>query len=457
MHFVTSAFGIFGISQGCLPQGIVFLDQSEIDSFRSNYPGCTEIEGNVTIGSYGGGANISNLDSLIGIIRIGGDLKVVYNYYLTSLEGLSNLAYIGGDLKLYQGNVSSLSGLHHLDTIGGTFELMDYNLINDLSGLNDLTYIGGGLHLLSISRLKSLNGLQSLAYLGGTAEFRYDYGLQSFEGLEGVTSIPGDLIVSDCDSLLNMTGLENVTSIQGTMFIYSNKHFKNFSGLERLTSVNNLIISSNRELTDLEGLNNLSSVNGMLIISDNDSLNSLTALFNVSSVNGELSVYFNRSLKSVSGVDNVNPGSIADLKIFSNLSLTDCAVNSVCNYLDSPNGLIMIETNDQGCNNAEQVQAACEFLGTPDNLFITKCSVSPNPVSENADINFIIHKTSQVKIQVVNSLGLPIETLLDEVTPAGSYNLPWNTVTFRPGIYFLKIISDNGSSSFKVIKGQTIH
>ena len=31
----------------CLPNGIVFENQSEIDNFQYNYPGCTEIEGDV--------------------------------------------------------------------------------------------------------------------------------------------------------------------------------------------------------------------------------------------------------------------------------------------------------------------------------------------------------------------------------------------------------------------------
>ncbi len=38
-----------GFTQGCLPDGISFTTQAEIDNFQTNYPGCTEIEGDVTI------------------------------------------------------------------------------------------------------------------------------------------------------------------------------------------------------------------------------------------------------------------------------------------------------------------------------------------------------------------------------------------------------------------------
>jgi len=37
------------LSQGCLPEGITFTTQAQIDSFPINYPGCTEIEGDVGI------------------------------------------------------------------------------------------------------------------------------------------------------------------------------------------------------------------------------------------------------------------------------------------------------------------------------------------------------------------------------------------------------------------------
>ncbi len=33
------------IAQPCLPEGITFTTQAQIDNFQINYPGCTEIEG----------------------------------------------------------------------------------------------------------------------------------------------------------------------------------------------------------------------------------------------------------------------------------------------------------------------------------------------------------------------------------------------------------------------------
>lgn len=46
--------------QLCLPEGVIFSTQAQIDSFQTNYPGCTEIEGGVLIE----GNDITNLEGL---------------------------------------------------------------------------------------------------------------------------------------------------------------------------------------------------------------------------------------------------------------------------------------------------------------------------------------------------------------------------------------------------------
>jgi hypothetical protein len=50
-------------AQSCLPDGISFTHQTDIDSFHQDYPGCTNIEGNVYIA----GNSIYNLQGLQGL------------------------------------------------------------------------------------------------------------------------------------------------------------------------------------------------------------------------------------------------------------------------------------------------------------------------------------------------------------------------------------------------------
>jgi len=112
---LLAALGLFyanAFTQGCLPQGITFTNQAQIDNFQTNYPGCTEIEGDVTIN----GSNITNLNGLSVVTHIGGDLDISYNSALTSLTGLESLTSIGGYLRIWDNNVlTSLTGLENVE------------------------------------------------------------------------------------------------------------------------------------------------------------------------------------------------------------------------------------------------------------------------------------------------------------------------------------------------------
>lgn len=76
----------------CLPQGITFTTQSQIDSFPINHPNCTEIEGNLGAN----GNDITNLNGLSGLTSLGGNLHIISCHNLSSLTGLNNVTSIGG-------------------------------------------------------------------------------------------------------------------------------------------------------------------------------------------------------------------------------------------------------------------------------------------------------------------------------------------------------------------------
>jgi hypothetical protein len=119
-------------AQSCLPEGIIFTTQSQIDSFQIKYPGCTKIEGDVIIQG-----DITNLYSLAKIIYVGGNLEINLSDSLTNLNGLGNLSFIGGNLTIrgsttWQGvciypALTGLAGLEKLATIGGSFVLSCLN------------------------------------------------------------------------------------------------------------------------------------------------------------------------------------------------------------------------------------------------------------------------------------------------------------------------------------------
>src|SRR5210317_1068905 len=92
---------VSGSSQSCLPEGIYFATQAQIDSFQINNPGCTNIEGNVKIE----GEDITNLNGLDVLTSIGEDLLIQFNPNLVSLTGLHDLTSIGGNLAVAVNNI----------------------------------------------------------------------------------------------------------------------------------------------------------------------------------------------------------------------------------------------------------------------------------------------------------------------------------------------------------------
>ncbi|MCB0585105.1 MAG: hypothetical protein KDD06_07265, partial [Phaeodactylibacter sp.] len=107
--FVLSILGN-PTAQGCLPDGITFTTQGQVDSFRINYPDCTEIEGSLTIS----GEDISQLDSLTGILSVASSLVVDNCNALSSLEGLNHINSVGPLTISGNDNLVSLEGLEGL-------------------------------------------------------------------------------------------------------------------------------------------------------------------------------------------------------------------------------------------------------------------------------------------------------------------------------------------------------
>jgi len=111
------------ICQTCLPDGIWFSTQNQIDSFFIENPGCMEIEGPVFIN----GSEITNLDGLLGVEKMLKGLSISHTS-ITSVTGLDSINYLGeGDFGLVEdgpsltvrgnSNLISLEGFQNLNMI----------------------------------------------------------------------------------------------------------------------------------------------------------------------------------------------------------------------------------------------------------------------------------------------------------------------------------------------------
>jgi hypothetical protein len=313
-------------SQGCLPEGITFTTQEQIDNFQTNYPGCTEIEGNVLIGSVNGNLDIMNLE-----------------------------------------------GLNSINKILGRLEIIGCHAIGNLSGLNSLTQVGD------------------------------------------------NLLIADCTELDNLYGLNSLTQVNGSFILSGNNYLTTIQDLEFLTMVNgDLWIEFNQSLSSLSGLNNLTTVDSSLHISHNIHLEDITAL------------------------ENINPYSIHKyLIIWYNDILSDCAIQSICDYLLKPDGLEVIHYNDVGCNSPEEVQDHCltsmQELQPIENLI-----VFPNPASDLITIN--VKESNPLEQAIIyNHLG-------QKVLEAKPVNYTVDVSGLRPGIYFIEVATKEWKGRSKLVK-----
>lgn len=82
------------------------------------------------------------------------------------------------------------------------------------------------------------------------------------------------------------------------------------------------------------------------------------------------------------------------------------------------------------------------LIGTPDNFILSQNY--PNPFNPETIINFQISKDSKVELKVYNILGKEVLNVMNEFKPAGFYSAKLNASMLASGVYFYRIIVNDG-------------
>jgi len=75
----------------------------------------------------------------------------------------------------------------------------------------------------------------------------------------------------------------------------------------------------------------------------------------------------------------------------------------------------------------------------------------PNPFNPTTKIRYLIGKTQFVTLKVFNFLGREVTTLVNELKPAGEYEIEFNASELASGVYFYKVQAGNYTSTKKLI------
>ncbi len=247
---IVIGFGIFCLKSElrsqCPESSIYFWNQALVDSFRFNYPNCTEIVRELTLK----GTQIHNL------------------------HGLSVLTKIHG-LKIDSTSIVNLDGLNNIDESDNII-ISNNPLLTNISAIGQITKIRFGFHLINNDAMVDLAGL-------------------GFDSLEYCD-------VKNNDALITLHGLENLTYVMYRLDIRSNPSLRDLKGLRNLTKTSSQFwIINNDRLKNLEGLENLSYIGYLLDITGNDSLQSLAGLEHIGILDQRIegfNIYSNHQLDS---------------------------------------------------------------------------------------------------------------------------------------------------------------
>lgn len=409
------------VAQECLPDGIIFSTQAQIDAFSTDHPGCTTILGDVVIEESTVG-NITSLNGLSALTAFGDYLEIHDNESLIDLRGLDNVESIGGGLNIY-GN----------------------SKLEKLTGLENLNSISGSLRIALNHELRSIKSLSSLETVSEDLTIADNLELTSLHGLESLDTIGGYLLILTSHKLTNLLGLQSLRGIGNGLLVEDNSNLRDLRGLDRITSIGgNCIIVNNADLRTLDGLNALTSINGKLQIALNPFLEDVTALKKLEKINGLLQIYANVGLKSLSGLENIDANGIEDLAILSCDILTVCHVKSVCDYLEDSGRQASITMNGTGCNVRAQILERCQRKGPGGRPSQPKDPVFfPNPTSGPVMIE--AEALDDATFEVTDALG---RILLEGTLEMQQFDLS----ELAAGIYFVKIKTEETELLRKIVK-----
>jgi hypothetical protein len=239
-------------------------------------------------------------------------------------------------------------------------------------------------------------------------------------------------------------GLNNLKIVNGFFsigFVAGNSSLSDLTGLDNLTTIEmNFEIVSNENLINLNGAPNLTSIGGDLTIAFNFNLINITGLESVTSV-GALWIYENPLITNLSGLDNIAPESISILSITYNPLLSNCQAQSICEYLLDPSGGLEINNNATGCNSVDQVESSC-LVGIGEVNSEPGFKIFPNPATNEI---YISSGNGSIldKINIYNQLGQKVLSKNQIINPIDVSEL-------KSGIYMIELLSGNSTNRKKL-------
>ncbi len=340
---------------------LIFNSQADLDSFPSNYI-------NVTGNLYIQNSDITDLSPLNNIQSVGSDIVISGNSNLTTLNGLNNLLTIGDDLTIStNANLNSISGLNNLTSISGFLNIQFNSNLTTITGFDQLNSVHDYFKLYYNEKLNSISGFNSLSYFGG------------------------DVDIYRCNLISSFAMFSNVTSIGGSFSLENNNVITSLDGFGNLQTVGDYLSLENLvRVTDFDALSNLTSVGSGISISNNSALTNINGLGNISfSSSPTINIRFNKQLTSLAPLSFLS-GTIRNLILQSNDGISDLSP-----FSEVTNVQFRLAISEKGITSLSGLEGVT-YIG--DDLEISSCDelISTSALSNvtvfGGDINIRFNK-----------------------------------------------------------------
>lgn len=393
-------------------RGLESIDTLYGDLAIRNANSLRSLEGLDSLKWVGGNFRITDNLSLpdfqgLGALRVvRGDVIIRENDVLASFEGLSQLEEIGGTMEIRESPaLISFRGLEQVRRIG-RIELFANNGFKNFEGLSALETIDSDLFITNNGSLENFAGLSSLkqanalrihfcdklvnleGLMAPELEVNIVYlwelpALANLQGLQGMKDIGVSLDIVGCDNLLTLDGLSLGDSIRGSLIFVENQRLADANALQHVQYIGgdlfwdrliqmeqlpamqlkqvggNFGLEALGRLHSQDGFALLATVGGDLDVVGLDSLRTLDFLSGLQYVGGTLRVLHNGALADIEGIANAFVS--GNLNIAYNHNLSFCSVAGVCAKLAQQPATVFIAGNGDGCRDAEEVGALCDY------------------------------------------------------------------------------------------------
>ncbi|MBP6398308.1 MAG: hypothetical protein KA340_10530, partial [Saprospiraceae bacterium] len=277
--FIASIF--FSSFGQCPESNITIKSQAELNQLFSSYPNCHKIKKSISF--INSAANpFTDLSHMLKIDTILGDL--VLNVKNTpTIQGLSNIKYIGGDLSILSADqlsvfpsfdslqkvklnieiqnnpkLKSVIGFDKLTTVG-TISISENELMDTIDAFNEVDTLFSTFSIHFMKKLEVVRACEKLKYCGNTISLNFDYSpnIKSIPTFDQLQFVKSDFTITGVN-LISYDGLQILDSL-GSRLILAFPLATHFQLAPNARFINDLNLTNCPNLTSLEGFDHLIS------------------------------------------------------------------------------------------------------------------------------------------------------------------------------------------------------